>query len=840
MATILIVDDLVSNRRSLVGLLSGAGHRLLEAADGQAGLAAVLAERPDLVITDVLMPVVNGYEFVRQLRLTPGAERIPVLFYTASYGAREARAMARSSGVPYILTKPPEPEEVLKIVGHVLALQQQAEPLVDVDAAETAVTREQLRLLSDQLSEKAEDLRVANARLRALINIGLEFASQRDSDRRLQELCVAVHDLFGASYVTIGIVGGDDGLVRRVVGSGADVAPWIRIGETPSGILATVVAEGRTERGSNPSREPSSGPFPPGHPEVQAYLIAPVASPVRVYGWICLVENEGRPFTEEDEHQVRALAGQVGRIYELEHAVLERQQAETELRRSERLNWNLLEHLPQRILVKDRNSVAIFCNGNYATALGLRAEEVIGKDASAFYPRAQAEAYDADDREVMASGLMKSSDEPCEVNGQDRWVRTVKVPYRDEEGHVVGVLVLLEDISERRELEQQYQHAQKMEAIGQLAGGVAHDFNNLLTVIIGYCELLIADLPPGDRHGADITEIHKAGLKAAGLTRQLLAFSRKEIIEPTTLDLNVLIAEMRVMLGRLIREDVTIVLGLPPDLALVTADRGQVEQIVLNLAVNARDAMPKGGTLTIETANVNLDENYAQTHRPVKPGAYVSLTVTDTGSGMTPEVQTRLFEPFFTTKGCGKGTGLGLASVQNVVARSGGSVTFRSEINRGTSFQVFFPQAEVTATAVAAPRPAQTYTGTETVLVVEDADGLRRLAMRLLTRQGYRVLGAANAEEALEVFEQHSSIDVLLTDVVMPGASGSEMARQLLLLRPALKVVYMSGYTEDAIVHHGVTLPGIAFLHKPFTADTLGRKIRSVLDHEPSQAALAT
>jgi CheY-like chemotaxis protein len=294
------------------------------------------------------------------------------------------------------------------------------------------------------------------------------------------------------------------------------------------------------------------------------------------------------------------------------------------------------------------------------------------------------------------------------------------------------------------------------------------------------------------------------------------------------------------MLGRLIREDVTIVLGLPPDLALVTADRGQVEQIVLNLAVNARDAMPKGGTLTIETANVVLDENYAQTHRPVKPGAYVSLTVTDTGSGMTPEVQTRLFEPFFTTKGCGKGTGLGLASVQNVVARSGGSVTFRSEINRGTSFQVFFPQAEATTMAAAAPRPAESYTGTETVLVVEDADGLRSLAMRLLTRQGYRVLGAANAEEALEVFQQHPSIDVLLTDVVMPGASGSEMARQLLLLRPALKVVYMSGYTEDAIVHHGVLVPGTALLHKPFTADTLGRKIRSVLDPEPSRAALAT
>jgi CheY-like chemotaxis protein len=284
------------------------------------------------------------------------------------------------------------------------------------------------------------------------------------------------------------------------------------------------------------------------------------------------------------------------------------------------------------------------------------------------------------------------------------------------------------------------------------------------------------------------------------------------------------------MLVRLIREDVEIRLALQPGLALMTADRGQVEQIVINLAINARDAMPRGGTLSIATANVELDEHYVQTHRSVTPGPYVALTMTDTGRGMTPAVQARLFEPFFTTKGCGEGTGLGLASVHNTIVRSGGSITFSSEPGKGTVFTLYFPTAEATAVVAPAPPVDRTPAGTETVLVVEDADGLRSLTMRLLQRQGYSVLGAANADEAVEVFERNPSIDVLLTDVVMPGASGSELTRQLVERRPTLKVVYMSGYTEDSIVQHGVLMPGIAFLHKPFTAGTLGRKIRAVLD----------
>ena len=400
-----------------------------------------------------------------------------------------------------------------------------------------------------------------------------------------------------------------------------------------------------------------------------------------------------------------------------------------------------------------------------------------------------------------------------------------------ERGEPVRAVGISLDVTERRTLEQQFQQAQKMEAIGLLAGGVAHDFNNLLTVILGFCELLLADLDSADPRQADIAEIQKAGTRAAVLTRQLLAFSRKQIIEPTRLDLNAVVTDMQVMLRRLIREDVKVVLGLRPELAFVKADRGEVEQIVMNLAVNGRDAMPKGGILTIETANVELDEHYANTHVAVKPGPYVVLTVTDTGTGMTPQVQARLFEPFFTTKEPGKGTGLGMATVYGIVTRSGGSVGVSSEVGRGTSFKVYFPKADAAETVVDAPvPPAPPGAGTQTVLLVEDEDGLRELTKRLLLRQGYTVLVAGDADEAIRLFDGHLSIDVVLTDVVMPGASGPELVRQLVARRPSLKVIYMSGYTDEAIVHHGVLNPGIAFVHKPFTSETLGRKIRDVLD----------
>jgi two-component system cell cycle sensor histidine kinase/response regulator CckA len=422
-------------------------------------------------------------------------------------------------------------------------------------------------------------------------------------------------------------------------------------------------------------------------------------------------------------------------------------------------------------------------------------------------------------------------------DGSTHWVAGLAKASHGADGRSRGLIGVGIDIDGRKSAEavllsteDQLRQAQKMEAVGRLAGGVAHDFNNLLTVILGYCELMLDDLHQGDRHHADIVEIHKAGTRAGGLTRQLLAFSRKQIIEPMLLDLNAIASDMRVMVSRLIGEDVRVVLSLRTDLARVLVDRGQVEQVVMNLAVNARDAMPGGGTLTLETANVELDESYARTHLNVLPGPYVMLTVSDTGTGMTPEVQARLFEPFFTTKEPGKGTGLGMATVYGIVRRSGGSIDVYSEVGRGTSFKIYFPRAKGAEIVVEPPATVARPIGTQTILVVEDEDGLRELAKRLLTRQGYTVLVAAHADEALGLFEANPSIDVLLTDVVMPGASGPELTKRLIERRPGLKVVYMSGYTEDAIVHHGVLKAGIAFLNKPFTSETLGNKIREVLE----------
>jgi PAS domain S-box-containing protein len=417
------------------------------------------------------------------------------------------------------------------------------------------------------------------------------------------------------------------------------------------------------------------------------------------------------------------------------------------------------------------------------------------------------------------------------ADGTVRWLSGAGRILLGEHGEPVRGVGISWDVTERRTLEEQYQQAQKMEAVGRLAGGVAHDFNNLLTVILGNCELLLTDIGPDDARRSDIEEIQKAGRSAAGLTSRLLAFSRKQIIEPVLLDMNEAVADLRTMLGRLIGEDVTIHYGLASEAALVKADRGQIEQVVINLAVNARDAMPKGGTLRIETSNVELDESYTKTHLSAKPGKHVLLTVSDTGSGMTPEVQARLFEPFFTTKEVGKGTGLGLATVHGIVLRSGGHVDVHSELGAGTSFKVYFPRADGAKIVAEVPAPVtRQRSGTQTVLVVEDAKGLRELVRRLLKRLGYTVLVAANADEALRLFEENPSIDVLLTDVVMPGASGPELSRQLTERRPALKVVYMSGYTDEAIMQHGVLNLGIALLHKPFTSDALGRKIREVLN----------
>jgi len=426
-------------------------------------------------------------------------------------------------------------------------------------------------------------------------------------------------------------------------------------------------------------------------------------------------------------------------------------------------------------------------------------------------------------------------------------LKAVHVKHRKKDGSLVEVegasnpielhgrharLVLVDDVTERKELEAQLMQAQKMEAVGRLAGGVAHDFNNLLGVITGYSELLLEGLGPQHPESAALEQIQKAAERGAGLTRQLLAFSRKLVLQPRILDLDAVVAEMGKMLRRLIGEDIQLVMTPCAALGHIRADPGQIEQVVMNLVVNSRDAMPKGGQLAIETANVELDEAYARAHLGVEPGPFVMLSVCDTGEGMDAQTLAHLFEPFFTTKEASKGTGLGLATVFGIVQQSGGTVSVDSLPGMGTTFKIYFPRVEGEVW-----RPAQARTedrpptGKETVLLVEDADALRVLIRRMLEAAGYSVLEYSDPEEALAGARTlEAPIHLLLTDVVMPGMSGPDLARSVQAARPGIRVLFMSGYTDEAMGLHGVLAAVTQFIQKPFTKAVLRRKVREALD----------
>ena len=449
---------------------------------------------------------------------------------------------------------------------------------------------------------------------------------------------------------------------------------------------------------------------------------------------------------------------------------------------------------------------------------------------------------DAMEREVFAR-----AQEIQRANAELRLLKT-ELESRVE----VGTAKLEKEIADRERTEaalhrseEQLRQAQKLEAVGRLAAGIAHDFNNLLTVVLTYSSLTLRRMPEDSAHRGGIEQIRDAGIRAADLTRQLLAFSRQQVLELRTLDVNDVVRGLSKMLPRLLREDVELACHLSSERCLIRADASQLEQVFMNLAVNALDAMPDGGKLTIETANVDLSENLAREHLGLSAGSYVQISVSDNGVGMDASIQSRVFEPFFTTKDRSRGTGLGLSTVFGIVKQSGGSIWLYSEPGAGTTFKIYFPRVRGDAEEIARERPDGPLPGgTETILLVEDLDEVRRAAREVLTTYGYTVLDAGSVGEALRIAENPGiAIDMLLTDVVMPKTNGRELARAVVRLRPGIKVLFMSGYTDDVIVHHGVLDPGVAYLQKPLTPETLTRKVRERLDSrhlEPGQHGART
>jgi PAS domain S-box-containing protein len=523
-----------------------------------------------------------------------------------------------------------------------------------------------------------------------------------------------------------------------------------------------------------------------------------------------------------------SFACSVARILFSEHQQL---QAARALEENNALLNSVFEGTGDALFVKDLQGRYVIVNETYAEMMKLTRKQIIGKSVAELLDVEDALRVAKQDKEVLDSGKLQTFESTSTIGGQQRVLTATKAPWRDRSGQIVGLLGVLRDITEYRHMEGRLRQSQKMEAIGTLAGGVAHDFNNLLMVINGYSSILADALNPGSKLRGHVEQVQKAGERAASLTRQLLAFSRKQTVQATTLNFNHVLTGMEKLLHRLLGENILISANLAPDLGLVLADAGQLEQVILNLAINARDAMPEGGHLSFETRNVELSEALASANN-LKPGQYVEFVVKDTGVGMSMDVQTRVFEPFFTTKSAGKGTGLGLSTVYGILKQANGHISFTSQPGHGTSFLIFLPRTDLPQPASSPSAEMSTaLQGRETVLLVEDDTSVSDLIRAVLGSHGYNVLTPLQPQKAEELFDAHAGqVDLLLSDLVMPEVSGTELAKRLSTRNPRMKVLFMSGYVGDPVVRQGIQGHEIGFLQKPFAPLTLVRKVRDVLD----------
>jgi two-component system, cell cycle sensor histidine kinase and response regulator CckA len=803
---ILIVEDDPQSREYLQYLLTRTGYEVVAAEDGANALEQVQANHPDLIITDILMPTMDGFTLVQKLRTDPATAKIPIIFYSATYEGPSLKSLIAKGDVAQQLQKPAAPHILLDAVEQAFktgALQGTFDP--------SLFKEEQIRVLSKKVVDKVQELTIANADLEsARARLEAEVWARTESEAELRKSRERYRMLFDHNPHPMWVFDLDTLKFLAV-----NEAATRKYGYTREEFLGMSIDKIR------PAED---------LPQFRESLAKITAGADHSSGWRHITKSGDVIEVEISAHTLEFEDRRAQLVVAFD--VTDRNRAQSNLLKSEARFATAFQAspLPMTISTKKEGKY-VDVNSAFAEVYGYTRQEMIGHAAVdlGFW-------VDSASRTALIAELEKSGsirNRHATVFAKDRKQKQVIlfIETVDIEGEPC-ILAVTQDVTESLLLEEQLRRAQKMEAIGLLAGGIAHDCNNMLGVIMGNAELVAEKVKEDPKLSKRLDEIKIASQRAAALTGQLLAFSRQQVLSPQVINLNDIVRETVRMLDRLIGEDIRVHVGLAEGLWNVTADSGQVQQVLLNLAVNARDAMPKGGSLKITTENIELDETYARTHFPVSPGEYVVFIVADTGIGMDAETQARIFEPFFTTKTQGKGTGLGLATTYGIVKQSGGFIWVYSELGKGTTFKIYLPRTTATKGNLnRSTTPTARSAGGETIAVAEDQEQYMSIIVDALTELGYNVIPLSAEGGPLRALEGLAAIpNVLLTDVVMPEITGVELATKARARFPNIKVMYMSGYTSDAIDRTGGLGADSAFLQKPFSPNQLAQKIREVLD----------
>ena len=803
MKMILIVDDNPQDLSLLRTLLERHGYGVTAAANGAEALEKARRQRPDMILSDILMPVVDGFALCREWMRDDRLNDVPFVFFTATYNDPKDEKFALGLGAVRYIVKPQDQQALLGMIGEVLSGRtagRRVEP-IGPPPDESVRLREYNEVLIRKLEDKMIEVEEANRRLE------LEVAERKESERVLKESEEKFRVIFEDARDGIILV---DEESRKIHAANRIFCDMVQYTLDEVGQLGVSDIHPRES-------------FP--------LLFDAFERTMKQGSWLAdnfpVRRKDGSIFRADTKWNPITISGKVFVLGNFRD-VTERGKTEETLARLAMA----VDQVSESILITDRDGTILYVNPAFERTSGYSKEEATGRNPRFLRSGEHDESFYQEIWRALARGEVWAGNfinrkKDGSLYGED----TTISPVRDPSGNVVNIVAVMRDVTQLQSLEKQLRVAQKMEAVGTLAGGIAHDFNNVLTVILGFGELLKLRIANDPEAVSDVDEILRGAERASVLTRQLLIFARRQVIDPVNLDLNLVVTDLDKLLRKVIREDIGIRTTLAEKLPTIRADQGQVEQVLMNLSLNARDAMPGGGQLLVETREEWVDEEYVKQYPYMKAGRYAVLSVSDTGIGMDEGTRDRIFEPFFTTKGPDKGTGLGLAVVYGVVKQHNGFIHVYSEPGKGTTFRIYFPAVDVPPDSKVVAAREVFRGGSETILLAEDNESVRHLAEQTLITRGYRVLAARDGEEAVDIFRRHGKeIAIVVLDMVMPKMGGKQAYDEMIATNPGLKAVFMSGYSANAINGSFVLHPGVMFLQKPFSPGSLARAVREVLD----------